>query len=326
MRLVGVSHRDILIAKANYAAMNVGVISPPINGSNSTLPTRSTGRDDECVIASSTEGNTDESRTVLAIRIMGTVKMRQSADPHLNLFYSYNRDNDLIENNLTRAFIVTLGLLQPAMRSLVITRILSTAHIVDHVKLPDLNIDCTGMVFALQNHIDRDLAIAARRKFILTLSESSLMVAPNPDRQEAASVPDGWLYSSDGDYCVLIEAKVGRNPLDRNQVVSHAAEWFGLRSEEEVRSAILMSSWELVCEALVEGIENTGSIGATTIEIDLLSELLGYLRLFGYRSFRGFRLSSINEPSTMSLRTRVSKLSIDGLLPPPEFSLARFKE
>ena len=29
-------------------------------------------------------------------------------DRHLNLFYTYNRDPEFIENNLTRAFIVTL--------------------------------------------------------------------------------------------------------------------------------------------------------------------------------------------------------------------------
>ena len=37
-----------------------------------------------------------------------------STDRYLNLFYSYNRDNELIENNLTRAFIVTLQTIEPA--------------------------------------------------------------------------------------------------------------------------------------------------------------------------------------------------------------------
>ena len=53
-------------------------------------------------------------------------------DPHLNLFYSYNQDNELIENNLTRAWIVTLRMLSAEIRNLFLQTLFK-----NHLQVPD---------------------------------------------------------------------------------------------------------------------------------------------------------------------------------------------
>ena len=45
-------------------------------------------------------------------------------DRHLNLFFSYNSDNELIENNLTRAFVVMLRAVGPSTRERILHHLL----------------------------------------------------------------------------------------------------------------------------------------------------------------------------------------------------------
>ena len=70
-------------------------------------------------------------------------------DQHLNLFYTYNRDSELIENNLTRAWIVTMRMLSAETRSQLLQALF---------KVPLLSLGSLLPVFPrlafLQGHMD----------------------------------------------------------------------------------------------------------------------------------------------------------------------------
>jgi len=154
-------------------------------------------------------------------------------DSHLNLFFSYNRDNELIENNLTRAFIVTLGILSPStrdsfLRTLLISQTAPTSlqEIISKLSFENAN-------FALQSNIEKESASKAKVKYILAIAsysyetpleqlvdiESMTDIDPTPVALYK-SIPDGWVYDHDKNYCFLIESKVGSNPVKNNQIAS----------------------------------------------------------------------------------------------------------
>ena len=67
------------------------------------------------------------------------------AQEQLNLFLSYNRDTELIENNLTRTFIVALSLITPGARQDVHSRLLSSRLLAGDLPRPDLALDSAAL-------------------------------------------------------------------------------------------------------------------------------------------------------------------------------------
>ena len=95
------------------------------------------------------------------------------SDSHLNLFYTYNRDTELIGNNLTRAWIVTLRLLSPQVREVLLQRLLSKAsHRLPGQVMPELSF--AQAQFALQSHMERHLARRTKHCYLLIIATDQL--------------------------------------------------------------------------------------------------------------------------------------------------------
>ena len=88
-------------------------------------------------------------------------------DSHLNLFYSYNRDNELIENNLTRALIVSLGFLTEATRDRFLNELLNES-------LSRIGIDSIpsfhNAEFALQAYMDKQIIKKCTQRYVVIIA------------------------------------------------------------------------------------------------------------------------------------------------------------
>ncbi len=217
-------------------------------------------------------------------------------DPHLNLFYSYNQDNELIENNLTRAWIVTLRMLSAETRNLFLQTVLKDHFLVAREELPSFG----ASHFALQGNIDKHQARQFSQKYVLTIAtqrefESGLFQPGGGD-----SIPDAWIYDDEQGYCFLIESKVGGNPLNAEQVHRHAKIWFGIDNQTEpgnFENQLISLAWLDILKIAKNPVIDI----ANSQEQLLLQEFASFLGFFGYRLFRGFEFRSLQDIPSFSL-------------------------
>ncbi len=259
-------------------------------------------------------------------------------DRHLNLFYTYNRDSELVENNLTRAFVVSLSIVPGETRHNILSSLLEKSRRTGRDPANADKLNFTHARFALQSHVDRYLPKNAGTKLLLTISTEPLDAAPGLALTDEASadeigngggstsVPDAWVYSNTRAYCILIEAKVGSYPLDGGQLRSHANDWFGLSLETLSSNGSLCSvTWVDVLESLREALSDRSSSGPS--EKALLSHLMEFLGYYGYRLFEGFDFGGLRVPPDLTIRNLPSSergalnLGFDRLAMPPDFAL-----
>lgn len=228
-------------------------------------------------------------------------------DYHLNLFYTYNRDNQLIENNLTRAWIVTLGLVSAGVRDGWLRLLLKEPFAAigeDVASFPAFD----GAQLALQNRIDRKRTQSSRRKYVLTIAGDALDMV-NAEDNPYLSVPDGWIYDADAEYCILVEAKLHGNPLQQEQVVAHAKTWLCISSSDLPRH-LLAISWLDVANS-IQQVQN-GALSHVLLneqESRILTHLLDYLGFFGYRPLTGFNFSGLGKVPAFA----ISGMGLPGL-------------
>lgn len=250
-------------------------------------------------------------------------------DPHLNLFYSYNRDIELIENNLTRALIVTLRLLSGETRN----KLLRELFDIPIRNLGGITPPFSSASFTLQGYFDTSLLEQIKQKWVVTIAtERELQESLDPSIQwdgvSGDSIPDAWIYDPDEGYCFLIEAKIGSNPLDARQVLSHAKGWLGIPKKHLSKNLIPLT-WPDILRA----IESVDPERISSSETKILGELTQFLGYYGYDLFEGFEFDGICEVPNFSLEgikkpLNVSELSsfkgfyFEGLLEAPELSLA----
>jgi hypothetical protein len=229
------------------------------------------------------------------------------ADRHLNLFYTYNRDNELIENNLTRAFIVFLSIVSGETRHMILSSLLKRSR-----KTIDTPADAEGLQFknarfALQSNINRHFPKNSDTKVLLTLSTEHLDISSSTagadsnatgkseDDSDYPSVPDAWIYDDSRSYCILIEAKVGSYPLEIAQLEAHARGWLGSSLQKLKSSNALFSiTWIDVLQTLREVLNDRSSIDHA--EGSLLSHMMEFIGYFDYRIFEGFDFSGLCDP------------------------------
>lgn len=246
-------------------------------------------------------------------------------DPHLNLFYSYNRDTELIENNLTRAFIVTLRLLSPDARDALLQELFNkpllrlggSLHSYQHAQM------------ALQSNMDREHSQQIPFRYLITLASDRIVMAEEEgsDDQRLAhylSIPDGWIYDQEAGYCFLIEAKVGSNPINDIQVRSHGSSWLGIDGEQ-LSDYLIPLTWIDVIQAIWYLKGNSIELSLNTQELTVLKELESFIGLYGYRIFSGFTWDSLLQPPNFiisrGLSGEVDWRQYSGLFPPPEFRI-----
>lgn len=208
-------------------------------------------------------------------------------DRHLNLFYTYNRGNELIENNLTRAWIVTLRLLSAETRNSLLQALLDAPLQEIDSQVPAFD----QASFALQGYFDTRLLERISQKFIVTIATERALgdeasLSGDPDLGD--SIPDAWIYDPEQRYCFLIEAKIGANPLGAAQVYSHAAGWLGIPGGK-VQDHLIVLTWYDILNAIQliqTDIDNSQ-------DAQLLQEFTQFLGFFNYRLFTGFNFSEL---------------------------------
>ena len=258
------------------------------------------------------------------------------ADKHLNLFYTYNRDNELIENNLTRAFIVFLSIVSGETRHKILSTLLEASGKTAGMPADATNLDFRDARFALQSNIDPRLSQQAGRKALLTISTEPLdtpfsTTGPDPSAPSEGedggdfppafgSRPDAWIYDENRAYCILIEAKVGSYPLEIAQLQAHARGW--LHSDlPKLRSngSLFSITWIDVLRALRDILDllNTHP-HMNHSEERLLSHMMEFVAFYNYPLWDDFDLGGLAAPPDWVLSTSPSPI---GSTPPSPTSL-----
>lgn len=269
----------------------------------------------------------------------GDFGRRGMADRHLNLFYTYNRDNELIENNLTRAFIVSLSIVSDETRHGLLSALFERSRTVTAGPVSFETLDFTDARFALQSNIDRRLPKNAGRQLLLTVSTEPLDFASSTagsdmeptdgslDDSAPTSVPDAWVYSNAQGYCILIESKVGSYPLNIGQLEAHARDWFGTSLQAlDSRNSLCSATWIDVLGMLRDFLNDNSCTAAS--EKTLLSHLMEFIGYYGYRLFDGFDFGSLDAPPDLIIGPLLSPerkaldLTAHRLAQPPEFVFA----
>ena len=233
-------------------------------------------------------------------------------DWHLNCFYTYNHSNELIENNLTRAFVITLQLLTEETRY----GLLKALNIVSE------DDEIHKWEFALQSNILKNPIEFESKRIVTISSNTALPLRENYhalgsstinsclknkfiptelssiDRQlleniMSGSIPDGWIYSKDGKCCHLLECKVGGNPLDYAQIIRHAYENYGMTKLADIENVTTRLTWIDVLEAIDSICNDRDHMEA--LEYKILQHLSEYLGFFGYMLFKGFSLGKLKK-------------------------------
>jgi hypothetical protein len=247
-------------------------------------------------------------------------------DRHLNLFYTYNRDPEFIENNLTRAFIVALRVLGDSARQELLKQLLREPLArVDQSQLVD-TLNLAKAQFALQNHMDKSQASRCQHRYVLAIATDAVedIIGESYDKGDRqhyeGSIPDAWIFNAK-EHCFLVEAKIGSNPLGDKQIRNHAIGWLKL-PEDELDSHILSVSWVDVVEAAYQTLQQLTTLNDQ--ERYVLDALITYLSYFRYRRrFAGFDLASLSVPPSFRLTERVPfGLNLTGLDAPPGFRLS----
>ena len=221
-------------------------------------------------------------------------------DWHLNLFYSYS--HALVEDNLTRAFIMALHLVSGHVRDGLLKSLLQNeCSRLDCGDVLD-TVDFTEAQFALQGYMEKGISQHVPLSYLMTIASHKYIPSGDDNIPSyTTSIPDAWIYHPDNGYCFLIEAKIGTNPLNDIQLYSHAQEWLCLVGEENIHRHILSLTWFDVLQAIhdirVESAQHPFSLNQQ--EASILSDLQEYLGFFGYRLFHGFHFGDLQPPPAM---------------------------
>lgn len=247
-------------------------------------------------------------------------------DKHLNCFLSYNHDNELIENNLTRTFIVTLMGLSNETRKIFLYSLNNVFELFDF----------SSAKFALQNNIEVN-PMEFDQKYIVTISTDTFCYlrkefseinkayikqtlhkgVPSSDIPEEprehlkaicfGSIPDAWIYDgSDMRYCFLVECKKQSDHIYYPQILRHAYKNFNMDDIDEVNKYTVRLTWYEVLEGLLKIIDDR--IYKNEQEKFIVMNFVQYLGFFEYSKFDGFNFADL--PHSPQIRFSVSE-SID---------------
>jgi hypothetical protein len=260
-------------------------------------------------------------------------------DRHLNCFLSYNYDNELIENNLTRSFIVTLSGLSPETKNNLLTTLkseLSCYNFYDACFALQDNIEINPRVFKQHKIItistdnivcNKDVFSAIDKDVIKATLLTKNVPSGAPDILKklcSGSIPDAWIF--DGvkhEYCFLIECKKQGDFIYYPQIIRHAFEHYGIADIDEVDLCTINITWYDILGNLNELVK--GKKFQNLQEQFILNQAIEYLGFFGYCEFKGFNfpeLTSIPRPQHYLNITDKGKLFFFNKLDnPPDFKI-----
>jgi len=247
-------------------------------------------------------------------------------DRHLNLFVGYN--HDYIEDNLTRALIVTLRLLNDKTKRSLLKDIFSRLAYPEKSNVMQLfDNDLTSIDFALQGNIELDKSklCSFRNKYLITITsnnefaevedyldleayaEETLIKKKPPEdapqkqllkKLSSDSRPDAWIYNENEEFVFLIESKTVDAVLYYSQVIAHAFNWLGLTSISEMISRTIKIRWS----DIINSIDSILAKHVSKTDEKLMNELLKYLVYNGFRSFKGFQWENLRKPPDIEIK------------------------
>ncbi len=236
--------------------------------------------------------------------------MMGSKDCHLNLFYSYNQGNELIENNLTRAFIVTLKFLSQRTSQLLFKRILKSIWSDKDFSFVQ------NMDYALQGNvpIQRGKIKRIPRKFLMALTGNNIIKGLDEFKVEGTVEklevsygirPDAWIFekSKTPEFCFLIECKTIEDTLTAEQIISYAKLFYGMKKFNEINRNLIQITWYDVLEACESLIKENSTKNEQ--EERLIKNLMEFLSFYGVKLFKGFNFSAIPEIPEYDLSTYI---------------------
>lgn len=207
--------------------------------------------------------------------------MSNTENRHLNIFYPYRRE--VIEQNLTRAFIIVLRILNSEARNALLKVIVGDI-------CPSSVIDEEQLTYTIE-----DATPAPKNcKFKRLVAISTTGVIVEDTDKDAKSIPDAQIRVGSGnDAVIMIESKVRSNTLSRDQLKRHAA-----ILGEELDSVIHVVTWNKISSE-VSKLVYGGSLSDT--EVFVAQEFLNFLNMYGYGilnrllipSFRGLEIPSM---------------------------------
>ena len=231
-------------------------------------------------------------------------------DKHLNCFYTYNHSNELIENNLTRAFIVTIRGLSNKTRN-------SFMHKLDECFK---SFDFSTAELSLQNNIEVNPK-KFNHKFIITISTNDefaneydfnsideelicktlteKVCLPNitPELNKhlchllSGSIPDAWIYDLFKQYCFLIECKKNNDTIYYAQIIRHAYENFGMSNLTKINACIIRLIWYDVLKLFIDF--RSLNVFQNDQELYIANNFIQYMSFFGYVYFQGFNFTKL---------------------------------
>ncbi len=232
-------------------------------------------------------------------------------DKHLNCFYSYNRDNELIENNLTRALIITLMNLSNDIKNNILSILLNTEDIGTRMY------SFTDACFALQNNISPNIIKETKEKYILTIAGSTFIqqeaeynsikdrakemlenAEPPPGSEHilselsSGSIPDAWIYDErDKHFCFLVECKLPGDSLYYEQIIRHANKHFGITDLDVLENKTIRLTWNDILEAIDQLTKTDDNI--CNIDQFLINNFVEFLSFYEIFLFKGIEIGKV---------------------------------
>lgn len=160
-------------------------------------------------------------------------KQSKILDPHLNIFYSYdqgkyktdrNKKNTQkqLEDNVTRAFIITLMQLSVDNRKIFFEKLTR-----------GINFNTSYIYYDLQAIHDDYIKSKneVEQKLLLTITRSGAVGLSNENEEnEQGSRADAWILNDE--FCILLEVKVGDSKVYKDQINRHITDAKGLNAIE----------------------------------------------------------------------------------------------
>jgi hypothetical protein len=208
--------------------------------------------------------------------------MSNTENRHLNMFYPYRRE--VIEQNLTRALIIVLRILNSEARNTLLKVIVGDV-------CPSSLTDEEQLVYTIEDAT----APPKNCKFKRLVAISTTGVIKEDSDTDAKSIPDAQIRVGSGnDAVIMIESKVRSNTLSLDQLKRHA-----VILGEDLDSVIHVVTWNKISSE-VSKLILSGILSDT--EAFVAQEFLNFLSMnYGYGilnrllipSFRGLEIPSM---------------------------------
>ena len=207
-------------------------------------------------------------------------------DKHLNLYFTYKTHH--LEDNVTRALLVTLQQLSPSHLRLLLRELLTDTSIFDRLSGTEYLLDAsTPVEFDLQvSPWDEDSGLGRDEGVILGIEYSATQeIRFDPEHaDDRHGRPDAVIKDEANGFWVIIESKLG-DDLYREQIERHHATFFDTEAVQHAKDVFVTTTWDSICKWL-ELIQDTTKDAK---EGFIIGQFVEYVDMLGLLEFRPFR-------------------------------------